>query len=631
MINEQVGSLFLDSGAHSLYSKYAKGGDYSYFDSSDFWAYLDDYALWIKKYPHAFDYYANVDVIYNPELSWKVLKFLEQEHGLNPVPVIHSRTALKWVHKHLEAGYKYIGLGGLGQLTTKSQYYAWADSVFSILCPKSNDYHPIVDVHGFAMTSYDLLVRYPWACMTDSHKVLTKHGWKGRTELGVGEQILTYKKGVSQWQTVISKPEYDFDDYICILRNRSFRAYVTPNHRWVTYTRSGKEKWVDTLRLFETEKTDIRIPRQAEHIDFPEQETYRDQVIELLAWMWTDGCHKKRKRYKTDSVSIYQSTTKNPKLCEEIRQLLNRCGDGWCETKPGRDNVIQFEIYGSTAQEVLTIAPSNKIIPHEFVTKLTKRQLMLFIHTALKGDGRWTNRLVRRECFEIVQRNRRNLDVFRTAAILAGYATSEFAETLRTSSVPWVYSRKLICSRAKYKGKVWCVTVPDGAFFTKCGTDVYVTGNSVDSASWAKAGAYGVIYVPAKGKRDLLKRPYSIAVSLSKSLRRNDKVAPENGFDFVDPSHIASTPAAYRRNKHLFTVSKAERRIIEQWLDEIEVPLGSVDKEGKELEWGVVSNYQARKIANLKFFTAVQNYLTSLEPRTFNVQDAHLARRGLGV
>lgn len=162
---EGVGLFFLDSGAHSLYTKHVikrKHADgYAFYDTKEFWQYVDAYAGFIKEHHDSIDYYANVDVIFNPKKSWEVLKYLEREHGLFPIPVIHYGTSLEWVHKHLREGYTYLGLGGLGQEATAKAYRSWADGVFEIICPPPNRL-PIVKTHGFAMTAYELLKRYPW-------------------------------------------------------------------------------------------------------------------------------------------------------------------------------------------------------------------------------------------------------------------------------------------------------------------------------------------------------------------------------------------------------------------------------------------------------------------------------------
>ncbi len=163
---KERGLFFLDSGAHSLYTreviKKSHQQGYAFFDTKPFWDYVDAYAAFVKQYKSNIDLYANVDVIFNPEKSWEVLKYLENEHGLSPVPVVHYGTSLKWISRHLEAGYKVLGLGGLGQEATAGAYRQWADKVFNLICPASNDCLPLVRTHGFAMTAYDLMIRFPW-------------------------------------------------------------------------------------------------------------------------------------------------------------------------------------------------------------------------------------------------------------------------------------------------------------------------------------------------------------------------------------------------------------------------------------------------------------------------------------
>ena len=210
---ERVRWFFLDSGAHSIYNRYVghhgsisddikekmskmtpmerfaarrqmpslfrskRKASYDYYDTKEFYDYVDTYCQFVIDYKHAIDAYATVDVLFNPELSWRILKYIEKEWGLKPVPVIHYNTPIKWVHKHLDAGYDYIGIGGLGQEITKSNYYEWADSVFSIICD-SSDHMPRAKTHGFAMTAHQLLIRYPWFSVDSAS--WTKAGGFGR-------------------------------------------------------------------------------------------------------------------------------------------------------------------------------------------------------------------------------------------------------------------------------------------------------------------------------------------------------------------------------------------------------------------------------------------------------------------
>jgi len=163
MKNRFTNPIFFDSGAHGLYEEHIAGKGhkygYSWYATKDFTEYLDSYAAFLKENPKI-KTYANVDVIFNPQLTWKSQQYLEKEHGLSPIPVIHSGTDKKWLLKYLDEGYDYIALGGLGQ-ESQLHYINWADNMFDIICD-TPDRKPCVKNHGFAVTSFPLMRRYPW-------------------------------------------------------------------------------------------------------------------------------------------------------------------------------------------------------------------------------------------------------------------------------------------------------------------------------------------------------------------------------------------------------------------------------------------------------------------------------------
>lgn len=158
-------TFFLDSGAFSLYYRFAHkrpaSERWAFYDSAEFWQYLQAYAEFVLKWGASIDHYANLDVLRNPKLSWRNQQILEENYGLKPIPVLHVGTPLKWVDHYLSRGYPYIGLGAF---TTAGRREAreWTDRVFRILCPASNHHLPLVKVHGFAMTGWYLMTRYPW-------------------------------------------------------------------------------------------------------------------------------------------------------------------------------------------------------------------------------------------------------------------------------------------------------------------------------------------------------------------------------------------------------------------------------------------------------------------------------------
>lgn len=612
-----VGSFFLDSGAHSLFTreviKKKHRAGYSFYESKKFWAYVDAYANFVKRHKKDIDFYVNVDAIFNPQKSWEVLKYLEQEHGLSPLPVIHHGTDLKWLDRHLEAGYTYIGLGGLGQEVSTREYFAWANQVYERICPAPS-HLPLVKTHGFAMTGYDLIVRYPWYCMTEEHEILTQQGWKGQNELKVGDLVLAFDDGNCEWQPILDKPVFEVEDIPLVRmdsrRLNNFSARVTPNHRWRVQDKHGVWSWQTTDSL-----NNHRIPR-AGYYKGPEKKTYSTMLVKLMAWYWTEGHIKRRtkdKPYRKDSIAISQSLSANPKKVQMIRDLLQKCGEKYCESTsirrsgktrlPGRKEVT-FELYGRMRDKLLTLAP-NKEIPLSFLMELTRKQLRIFVKTSILADG-WQRMVGRpssglRPTFSIRQAWGKNIDTFRIACLLAGYPTTKKVETdtsgnpnraghsalLESSNKKDIYSSRIAKRYTTHTGKIWCITVKSGAFFTRCKERIYVTGNSTDSASWVKAGGFGMIMVPHRRGGEFIydEKPYNVITS-------NDSPCSTSG-----------------ERKHLAAFTPAQKEVIFDWLERINIPLGStrINSKGQVemVDWGVVSHHSARKIANLKFFQAL--------------------------
>jgi hypothetical protein len=168
-MNESTGWVryhFLDSGVFSLRidaEKYAKEKGVpvkTYYDSPEYWKYVDNYAEFVKKYKRGIDYYANVDVIGDPVLSWRNQKYLEEKHGLSPVPVYHISEEYSWYYKYAER-YDYICIGGWAATNgNKEQKTKWIDRCFRIVCDSKSI--PTKKLHGFGITSWKLLIDFPW-------------------------------------------------------------------------------------------------------------------------------------------------------------------------------------------------------------------------------------------------------------------------------------------------------------------------------------------------------------------------------------------------------------------------------------------------------------------------------------
>jgi len=163
-------SLFIDSGAFSQrkksvqWSKEKYGSDKNwreFYDTQEFWDYADAYVAFIKEHEDSIDLYANIDVISDPELTWRNQLYLESK-GIRPVPVVHNGKASRIIH-YIERGYNLIGLGGLvatGGFGTQQSAKTFLDNVFRIICD-NKERLPIVRTHGFGLAG-PLAARYPF-------------------------------------------------------------------------------------------------------------------------------------------------------------------------------------------------------------------------------------------------------------------------------------------------------------------------------------------------------------------------------------------------------------------------------------------------------------------------------------
>ncbi len=143
--NELKDRVFLDSGA---FSSMTQGVEIN----------MEEYADFLKKWN--INIYANLDVIGDAEGTLQNQKHMENL-GVKPLPVFHLGEDWKYLKYYLEH-YDYIALGGLaGSVSASQKYYTWMDEAFDMICD-TPDRTPKAKIHGFGITTFKLLFRYPW-------------------------------------------------------------------------------------------------------------------------------------------------------------------------------------------------------------------------------------------------------------------------------------------------------------------------------------------------------------------------------------------------------------------------------------------------------------------------------------
>lgn len=162
-----VNSHFFDSGSFSLRTKdagrYAKRTgkeETGFYNTKAFWRYIDGYAAFVRENAKAIDHYANVDAIPYPEITMRNQQYLENVHRLQPVPVFHETEDFRWLREYMSKDYSYLAIG-LVRKRTERECQKFLEDVFELVCD-TPDRLPKVKLHGFAITGYSQISKFPW-------------------------------------------------------------------------------------------------------------------------------------------------------------------------------------------------------------------------------------------------------------------------------------------------------------------------------------------------------------------------------------------------------------------------------------------------------------------------------------
>lgn len=204
--------FFLDSGG---FSAFTKGAVIDVYDYCDF----------IKRYNHVITHYSVLDDMLCAEKTLENQKIME-EQGLNPIPCFHYNEDPKYLEYYIE-NYDYISLGGMVPVTTKD-LIPWLDNIFrNYICDKQG--YPKVKVHGFGLTAFNLMFRYPWYSVDSSSWLQTgrfggiliprktggKYNWQlPPTKITVSNQSPLAKDDGKHYFTMSDSERQVVDDYL---------------------------------------------------------------------------------------------------------------------------------------------------------------------------------------------------------------------------------------------------------------------------------------------------------------------------------------------------------------------------------------------------------------------------------
>lgn len=163
--------------------------------------------------------YAALDVIGSHAKTMENVKFMEREYGLTPIPTFHIGGDPKNLEE-IYNEYAYIALGGL---VFASGVVRYCDEIWGIILRNK----PKLRVHGFGVTNFDLVERYPWYSV-DSSSFKSGQMFGRQTTLWNGLDFKTWEE----------------DDYFAFMKKMGFptdtmtkkeKRLLTTNHSCQSY------------------------------------------------------------------------------------------------------------------------------------------------------------------------------------------------------------------------------------------------------------------------------------------------------------------------------------------------------------------------------------------------------------
>lgn len=156
-----TGKIWMDSGA---FSAFTLG------EQQD----LPTYCAWLRRHTKYINHYAVLDVIGSAEGTYEnQVKMEETGDDITPVPCFHYGEDPKHLRRYIDQGYPYLALGGMVPISTKD-LYPWLDDLWENYLTNENG-EPIIRVHGFGLTTFELMDRYPWFSVDSSSWLKSAH------------------------------------------------------------------------------------------------------------------------------------------------------------------------------------------------------------------------------------------------------------------------------------------------------------------------------------------------------------------------------------------------------------------------------------------------------------------------
>lgn len=241
--------------------------------------------------------------------------------------------------------------------------------------------HSIDEIYNYIYNIFsefaDQLENIYVICLSDDTEVYTtKYGWKNYNELKLGDEILSYIDGKLIPNNISDIQILPYNGNMISFKSTTIDALTTPDHMsYITTGQYSKMSYIKSIDLLNKKNTIYF--RGAGLFNKPDA-LISDEMIGICALIVTEGTYLKQ-----DGIQIYQYEDSSA----PIRELLNSSGLEWSEYNGHNDRERVFYIKANDARIIKSNYLPEKLDIKWFVDNLSLRQLEIFHHWLMFGDG----------------------------------------------------------------------------------------------------------------------------------------------------------------------------------------------------------------------------------------------------
>ncbi|MBW2975377.1 ribonucleoside triphosphate reductase [Candidatus Woesearchaeota archaeon] len=267
---------------------------------------------------------------------------------------------------------------------------------------------------------------------------------------------------------------YDFDGDLIKLSNRSQEQLLTPNHRVIRKKYNSKELVVSKAEELLNFSSPIYLPVARENIN--QDFSISNEELKLYPWIISEGTIDAGERIGRERITIIQSPEVNREYCNEIEGILNNLNIPFSSSfvQSGFGKGANRYRLGRSVSKELVKTISKTELPMAILRNCSPRQIKLFIHEYIKGDGS-------KERLRIFTKDKQIKDDFQELCAICGYGSSIYLnkQGIFVINIHKNQNQSIMKKeRVRYKGKVWCPTTLTSTWIARRKGNVFITGNS---------------------------------------------------------------------------------------------------------------------------------------------------------